>query len=190
MQADTGLAILLEMLGNVDAMDPMTAGSFYSAYYLELMQDVLAVLTDTFHQPGFPLQAASLQHMFHVVVVQRVGPAPQLQEAALREHVRRLLTESFRNVSAANLEAFTLGLFRYHEDAAGFKVHLRDFLVTMKEFSDAGTEGLFVEDREAAAAAQQAQLLEQQRAVPGLLKPHHGDAAVDAGFQGTGGADM
>ena len=31
-------------------------GSFFQAYYLRLMQEIFAVLTDTMHKPGFRLQ--------------------------------------------------------------------------------------------------------------------------------------
>ena len=32
-------------------------GPFLQAYYLRLMQEIFAVLTDTMHKPGFRLQA-------------------------------------------------------------------------------------------------------------------------------------
>jgi len=56
--AETGLHTLLELLQNVQASTVMNA--FYVQYYLGLLQDVFAVLTDTLHKPGFKLQAMIL----------------------------------------------------------------------------------------------------------------------------------
>jgi exportin-1 len=53
--ADTGLQLLSDLLNRfVSEQDLM--GPFFQAYYLRLMQEILAVLTDTMHKPGFRLQ--------------------------------------------------------------------------------------------------------------------------------------
>ncbi len=61
-----------------------------------------------------------------------------------------------------------IGLFDPNKDLAAFKVHLRDFLVQLKEFTG-DNEELYLEEKEAASAA--AQAAEQKRAasIPGLL---------------------
>jgi hypothetical protein len=41
--------------------------AFYQAYYLHLMREVFAVMTDTFHTPGFKLHCRILQHLFAIV---------------------------------------------------------------------------------------------------------------------------
>ena len=53
--ADTGLQLLSDML-NRFAQERDLLGPFFQAYYLRLMQEIFAVLTDTMHKPGFRLQ--------------------------------------------------------------------------------------------------------------------------------------
>ena len=43
------------------------AQGFYQAYLLSLLQDILAVLTDRLHKPGFKMHASILQHIFGIV---------------------------------------------------------------------------------------------------------------------------
>jgi exportin-1 len=50
--ADTGLQICLELLNNVAEIDQNTANAFYQQYFLNLLQDVFFVLTDTDHKSG------------------------------------------------------------------------------------------------------------------------------------------
>jgi len=48
--SETGLNILLGLLSNV--MGTAAAGGFFLAYYLNIVQDVFVVLTDTLHKSG------------------------------------------------------------------------------------------------------------------------------------------
>lgn len=41
---------------------------FYRSYFLTIEQEIFAVLTDTFHKPGFKLHVAVLQHLFCLVL--------------------------------------------------------------------------------------------------------------------------
>ena len=40
---------------------------FYRTYFLTIEQEIFAVLTDTFHKPGFKLHVLVLQHLFCLV---------------------------------------------------------------------------------------------------------------------------
>jgi len=40
---------------------------FYRSYFLTIEQEIFAVLTDTFHKPGFKLHVLVLQHLFCLV---------------------------------------------------------------------------------------------------------------------------
>jgi predicted membrane protein len=42
---------------------------FYRSYFLTIEQEIFAVLTDTFHKPGFKLHVLVLQHLFCSVCV-------------------------------------------------------------------------------------------------------------------------
>jgi exportin-1 len=61
-----------------------------------------------------------------------------------------------------------MGVFDPNKDLPAFKIHLRDFLVQLKEFAG-DTEDLFLEEKEAAQAAATAAEQKRVSAVPGLL---------------------
>lgn len=42
-------------------------GPFFKAHYLTLIREILAVMTDTMHKPGFKAQAKILSNLLHVV---------------------------------------------------------------------------------------------------------------------------
>ncbi|KAK4482057.1 hypothetical protein RD792_011592, partial [Penstemon davidsonii] len=60
--AETGLNLLLEMLKKFQASE--FCNQFYRTYFLTIEQEIFAVLTDTFHKPGFKLHVLVLQHLF------------------------------------------------------------------------------------------------------------------------------
>ena len=49
------------------ALPGATAGAFHQQFFISIMNDVFAVLTDTSHKPGFKQQCAILQTMFNLV---------------------------------------------------------------------------------------------------------------------------
>lgn len=67
-----------------------------------------------------------------------------------------------------------IGLFEHTDDLNKFKTHLRDFLISLKEFTGDNAE-LYTEERE--QAIRDAQTAERDRAmkVGGLLKPSEMD---------------
>merc|ERR1711938_195904 len=62
--ADTGLNLLLSLLRAFSTS--AFADQFYSAFMLTLFQEVLAVMTDTYHKPGFKLHTLILQNLLSV----------------------------------------------------------------------------------------------------------------------------
>ncbi|GMN44193.1 hypothetical protein TIFTF001_013376 [Ficus carica] len=64
--AETGLNLLLEMLKNFQNSE--FCNQFYRTYFLTIEQEIFAVLTDTFHKPGFKLHVLVLQHLFCLVM--------------------------------------------------------------------------------------------------------------------------
>ena len=62
---DTGLETLIHLLSNVRAT-PELAQGFYCRFYLSLLSDVLAVLTDRCHKSGLKSHAMILHHLFQV----------------------------------------------------------------------------------------------------------------------------
>ena len=73
-------------------------------------------------------------------------------------------------LSRIQVQQFIEGLFIYQSDIVKFKINLRDFLISLKEFSGDNAE-LFSEDRELEQRAVKDAERERARRVGGLLKP-------------------
>lgn len=53
--SETGLYMLIDLMGNVEQyaiQNPQMVNSFYASFFVPIIQDVLFVLTDTFHKSG------------------------------------------------------------------------------------------------------------------------------------------
>eukprot|EP00884_Botryococcus_braunii_P004854 jgi/Botrbrau1/1436/Bobra.0063s0127.1 len=174
--ADTGLNLLLELLEMFSRSDVAT--QFYQTYYLQLMQEVFAVMTDTFHKPGFKMHAKILHHLFGIVGTSIIKaplwdvstlPATAFPSNAVfvHSHVSKLLSISFPNMQPTQVEVCVSGMLEL-KDASAFKQHLRDFLVQSKSFVDKDNQELFAEE----AAARQAAERQRLAQIPGMLHPH------------------
>lgn len=181
--ADTGLHLLLEMLVMFSSSDAAT--SFHQTYYTQLMREIFAVMTDTFHKPGFKLQARILHHLFGVVQtdaikapiwdVASLGPSAYPSNVSyVQSHVTELLSTSFPNLRPQQVQATVLGMMEL-KDFALFKSHLRDFLVQSNQFADQNNADLYAEE----VAAQREQERQTKAKIPGLLHPLD-DLAVGA----------
>jgi len=177
--SETGLNILLELLKNISAAGQEVSNLFYKTYFLSLLQDVFYVLTDTFHKSGFKLQGTIFMHMFGTIEsgaitvplwdTATVQDQTMMNQRYMREYVGNMLRNAFPNLTNNQITNFVVGLFDPNKDLTSFKVHLRDFLVQLKEFTSGNNEELYEEEKEAANAV--AQAVEQKRvsSVPGLL---------------------
>ncbi|XP_059304378.1 protein EXPORTIN 1A isoform X3 [Lycium ferocissimum] len=183
--AETGLNLLLEMLKNFQVSE--FANQFYRTYYLTIEQEIFAVLTDTFHKPGFKLHVLVLQHLFCLVESGMLTeplwdastvPYPYPNNAAfVREYTIKLLSTSFPNMTSAEVTQFVSGLFESTNDLPTFKNHIRDFLVQSKEFSAQDNKDLYAEE----AAAQREREQQRMRSIPGLIAPNEiQDEMVDS----------
>lgn len=174
--AETGLILLLEMLKNFQVSE--LCNQFYRTYFLTIEQEIFAVLTDTFHKPGFKLHVLVLQHLF--CIVQSGGITEPLWDAAtvpypypsndmfVREYTIKLLGSSFPNMTTAEVTQFVTGLFESTNDLSTFKNHIRDFLVQSKEFSAQDNKDLYAEE----AAAQRERERQRMLSIPGLIAPN------------------
>lgn len=174
--AETGLNLLLEMLKNFQVSE--FCNQFYRTYFLTIEQEIFAVLTDTFHKPGFKLHVLVLQNLF--CLVQSGGITEPLWDAAtvpypypnnevfVREYTIKLLSSSFPNMTAAEVTQFVTGLFESTNDLSTFKNHIRDFLVQSKEFSAQDNKDLYAEE----AAAQRERERQRMLSIPGLIAPN------------------
>lgn len=176
--AELGLSILHTMLNTVVAV-PDVAAEFFAANYINILQDVLYVLTDRMHKSGFKMQVTILRQMLALVEEDRV-PVPLWDTSAgpvdpamtnslfMREHVRSLLASSFENLTPAQVDSFVVGLFDMSRDLTAYKTLIRDFLIELLEFKgDDNAQLLYSEE----AALAQEEDLKRRMAVPGLVKP-------------------
>ncbi|XP_022718569.1 protein EXPORTIN 1A isoform X6 [Durio zibethinus] len=174
--AETGLNLLLEMLKNFQA--PEFCNQFYRTYFLTIEQEIFAVLTDTFHKPGFKLHVLVLQHLFFLVESGLLTeplwdaatvPYPYPNNGTfVREYTIKLLSTSFPNMTAAEVAQFVNGLFESRNDLSTFKNHIRDFLVQSKEFSAQDNKDLYAEE----AAVQRERERQRMLSIPGLIAPN------------------
>ena len=198
--ADTGLNLLSEMLVMFASSDAATA--FHQTYYLHLLSEIFAVLTDTFHKPGFKLQARILHHLFGIVQtdvikaplwdVAVLGPGAYTSNAVfIQQHVAELLARSFPNLRPQQVEATVLGMMELKEFSS-FKQHLRDFLVQSNQFADQNNADLYADEVAASREAEKQRLAK----IPGMLNQSNIAAttttitvsAAAAGVLGGGGA--
>jgi exportin-1 len=181
--SETGMEILEELLRNI-SLNPTIAQPFYQTFLLPLIQDVMVIMTDRCHKSGFKSQASVLMHIFHLVEAGGVT-APLFDPSALppgaqipannsqflKEHVANLLMGAFPNLTHAQVIAFVMGLFDVTKDINMFKQHLRDFLITVKEFASEDNSELYLEETEASLEQSKQQQRLYRQSVPGLLNP-------------------
>ncbi|ERN19641.1 hypothetical protein AMTR_s00062p00152740 [Amborella trichopoda] len=173
--AETGLNLLLEMLNNFQASE--FCNQFHRSYFLSIEQETFAVLTDTFHKPGFKLHVLVLRHLFCLVdsgvLTEPLWDASTVpypypnNTMFVREYTIKLLGTSFPNMTTAEVTHFVDGLFEFRNDLSQFKNHIRDFLVQSKEFSAQDNKDLYAEE----AAAQRERERQRMLTIPGLIAP-------------------
>ena len=176
---NTGLSMCLELVNNMAETDSQTASIFFRQFYIPILQDVLFVLTDSDHKAGFKSQAMLLARMFQLVesgkITEPIYSPGQADVGTpnkqfVQNYTATLLQQAFQNLKEVQITHFVNGLFTLNEDSNRFKTHLRDFLISLKEFADDNAE-LYAEERE--QEKKDAQVAERERAmkVGGLIKP-------------------
>ena len=173
--SETGLEILLALLQNI-SREQEFAQSFYSTFLIMLVQNIFMVMTDRLHKSGFKLQASILKFFFQLVQSGQVK-APLSSDQGrdnldfFREHVVYLLQKTFPNVTKVKTEQFVLELSDTSLDLNAFKQHLRDFLISIKEFETEDNSDLYMEETEAQLAIQREEQMIYMQSIPGLVKP-------------------
>lgn len=199
--ADTGLYILLVLLGNI-ANEENAMQSFYQTYFTDILQHLFWVVTDTSHTAGLTMQATILVNLFSAVDSGRItaplNPAVQSQKQQsnvkyVHEFVSNLLKNAFPHLTDAQIEVTVKGFFRLDQDLAAFKEHLRDFLVQIRvslfrsflmlkldfhfsfrfqEFSGEDDSDLYLEEREQMLKQAEEEKRKIKMMVPGIANPH------------------
>jgi exportin-1 len=100
--AEIGLEILLKLLQNIRVDHQEAAQGFYQNYYIEIMEHVFSVVTDTSHIAGLTYHSQILAHMFSLLESKSilVPLAPQVKSPAeniefVQHHVFVLLKNAY-----------------------------------------------------------------------------------------------
>ncbi|KAK0626056.1 CRM1 C terminal-domain-containing protein [Immersiella caudata] len=180
-----GLNMCLELINNIaEKTDVQTSNAFFNQFFITILQDVFFVLTDQDHKAGFKTQSMLLMRMFYFVGPAD-GSAPKIQgpiyqpdqaqagmsnQEFLSGFVSNLLQNAFSNLTPSQITAFVKGLFTLNTQYDKFRLALRDFLISLREFAGDNAE-LYLVEREQQENAARAAEHERRSKVSGLLKP-------------------
>lgn len=180
--AEISLQILQRLLQHIANDTPQEAAqSFYQTFFLDLLEHVFSVATDSSlsQVAGLTLHAMILAYMFQLVETNKitvplnaVNPGQSNVDYVL-EFVGNLLQKAFPHLSLDQIRVIVKGFYAYDTDVSKFKDHLRDFLIQIKEFSGEDTADLYLEEKEKELQSAQEQKLKVSATVPGILNPYH-----------------
>lgn len=181
-----GLNMCLELINNIaEKTDVATANAFFQRFFVNILQDVFFVVTDPDHKAGFKTQSMVLMKLFYFIHPAD-GTSPKIQGPIysseqgqvgtsnrdfLSTFVATLLRNAFPNLQQAQVASFVDGLFTLNTQYDKFRLSLRDFLISLKEFADNDNAELFAVEKEQAERDTKAAEMERRQKVGGLLKP-------------------
>ncbi|KAK4241098.1 CRM1 C terminal-domain-containing protein [Achaetomium macrosporum] len=180
-----GLNMCLELINNIaEKTDVQTSNAFFNQFFITILQDVFFVLTDQDHKAGFKTQSMLLMKLFYFVhpadgtQPKIQGPIYQPDQAQpgtsnrefLGNFVSTLLQNAFTNLTPVQITAFVEGLFTLNTQYDKFRLALRDFLISLREFAGDNAE-LYQVEKEQQERETRAAELERRSKVGGLLKP-------------------
>jgi exportin-1 len=177
--ANLGLEILLDFLRHVEKQ-PSIAQQIYQSFYIPILKDVLFVLTDRLHKSQFKMQTDVLRHMCSLVESGAANAPlwnPQVDvgmsnnQQYVRTYVAKLLANAFPNLAQQQVQVFVMGFFDMNKNDVQYKQHVRDFLISLREFSGEDNKSLYTDEVEQQKKAKADADRIRRAAVPGLLNP-------------------
>ncbi|GAB1313322.1 Karyopherin transporter [Madurella fahalii] len=180
-----GLNMCLELINNIaEKTDVQTSNAFFNQFFITILQDVFFVLTDQDHKAGFKTQSMLLMRLFYFAhpadgtQPKIQGPIYQPGQAQpgtgnrefLGVFVSNLLQNAFSNLTPIQITTFVEGLFTLNTQYDKFRLALRDFLISLREFAGDNAELYQVEKEQQERDAKAAEH-ERRSKVSGLLKP-------------------
>ncbi|KXS22512.1 hypothetical protein M427DRAFT_130180 [Gonapodya prolifera JEL478] len=180
--AEIGLSTMSEIIENFERADPSLSNAFFLSYFVSILNDIFFVLTDTEHKAGFRFQTQVLQQLVRLVETNRIGaplatsvqgfPNPNASnQEFFRQYLANLLGTAFPHLQQNQIHGFIHGLASLYTDQNAFKLHVRDFLIQLKEFSTADNADLFLDEKEAELEAKKKADFEAKLLIPGMVKP-------------------
>ncbi|GAA5968577.1 hypothetical protein JCM21900_004793 [Sporobolomyces salmonicolor] len=175
--------ICVELIDNVVAAGPNTSNGFFQAYYLALLQDMFFVLTDADHKSGFKSTALVLARLVKLVeqgdIQVPLDPSASSNPAFVAEYSANLLKSAFPHLQPAQITTFITALREQYGDFNKFRITLRDFLISLREFQGEQATDIFQEEKEEEATRKKEEDQARAAAVPGMLKPSEAMAGDD-----------
>ncbi|XP_026193527.1 exportin-1 [Cyclospora cayetanensis] len=178
--AEEGLQVTYEFLQKLIDGKREVLNDFCSTYYFSLMKEILMVLTDRLHRSGFRYQTLIFMTLLRIVAFDLVhDEANGLTQDNVTKSLIDLLGRSFQTVNQKQVEAFVVDLFNFCRDAnpARFQQHMRDFLISLKEFAG-DNDALFEAEREEALARARELERQKQGQVPGMLPQYESMVSI------------
>jgi exportin-1 len=174
--ADMGLQILSQFIEKLLSGPPQVYIGFFKQYYFTLLQDVLSVITDTLHKAGFKLQQQIMLQLILAVengLLNEVAPKQRVME-----YLFELIGKSFPNMHRSQAEIFVLNCFNNCRNPGEFQSHMRDFLITLKEWG-AHEDALYEPERLDALKNSTAAQTQWAMQVPGLVPQYDPARALE-----------
>ncbi|KAI9294610.1 exportin-1 [Neoconidiobolus thromboides FSU 785] len=179
--SETALSLSNEIFKRVLQGDPSVANSFYQAFALTHISEAVYILFDTQHKNGFHSQCILLSTLLHIVESNQIScdlnfpnfqrqPDIRTNSSYMQSFLVALISNTFSHLSPNAVTTFVQGMQLYSGDLHKFKLHVRDFLISLKEFGNDNAD-LYLADREIALEAKKKQEREVALQVPGMIKP-------------------
>ena len=89
----------------------------------------------------------------------------------VRTYVAKLLANAFPNLAQQQVQVFVMGFFDMNKNDVQYKQHVRDFLISLREFSGEDNKSLYTDEVEKQKKAKADADRIRRAAVPGLLNP-------------------
>ncbi|VEL35167.1 unnamed protein product [Protopolystoma xenopodis] len=188
--SETGLNILQRMLVNMSNAEGEKHQIFFRNFFMDIMQHMFAIITDRSQTANLMQQSSVLAYMFKIVENEiitvplnpdepymledgrLVAVSSEVNIRYVHSSLQNLLKLAFPHLQDPQIRIFIDGLFSFDQDVTGFREHIRDFLVQIREMAGEDLSNLYLEEREAEIARVQREKLQRQANVPGLLGPH------------------
>ncbi|KAJ9073375.1 Karyopherin transporter [Entomophthora muscae] len=175
--SETALAISYDVFTQVAKCDPNVRDSFFQAFLVNQLQEVLTILFDADHKNGFHSQCkvvaliiSLVEHNVVTVSLANSQSSATSNSQIIYEFLGNLIAPAYPHLSTNTVSNFVRGLQSYCSDLNRFKVHVRDFLISLKEFGNDNSD-LYLADRELELQSKLQVEKEQALLVPGLVKP-------------------
>lgn len=151
---------------------------FYKEYFMQLLNEIFVVLTDSFHKASFQQHVIIIQTLIQVVdsgiLTENLFSNEDNNKNFVYKYIVNINAQAFTHINKIQIESFALALFNKANDYNEIKGVIRDFLINLKSFSGSNEE-LFEEERK--MQVEEAKKLEmlKRNLIPGMSSLYEQD---------------